>query len=214
MRRASASQRAASAPSSYAAIRFLRSSSPSPSGSHDPVAQAIGGRSGGGSLTRPDAESATHDPVVRAYVSNYRDISERVAADRALRESQQRLEFLLSATSAVTYTARTSGEYEATFMGANVKQVLGHEPEAFYVPGFWRENIHPDDAPMIDAELVKMGASDAHSLQYRFRHRDGSYPHRRPIAGHGLRRSHHPPRSSRPSSRETGRLRLDGRRCC
>ena len=97
----------------------------------------------------------THDPAVRAYVSNYRDITERKRAEQELVESQQRFEFLLSATSAITYTARASGDYGTTFVSASVQQVLGYHPFAFYAdPEFWRSRVHPEDLPQVDLRLV------------------------------------------------------------
>jgi PAS domain S-box-containing protein len=117
----------------------------------------------------------THDPVVRAYVSNYRDITERVAADQELRSSRQRFEFLLSATSAVTYTARAWGDFGTTFIGANVKHVLGHSPEDFYTPRFWYDQVHPDDRAALLEAFARLQREDVSPLQYRFQHRDGSY---------------------------------------
>jgi two-component system, cell cycle sensor histidine kinase and response regulator CckA len=118
----------------------------------------------------------THDPVMRAFVTNYRDITRRVEQDNALRETKQRFEFLLSATSAVTYTARVSGDFGNTFIGHNVTEMLGYQPEDFYAPSFWYSNIHPDDVPGVSAVLARLPDEEPSApLQYRFRHRDGDY---------------------------------------
>lgn len=117
----------------------------------------------------------THDSSVRAFVSNYRDITERVAAENALRESQQRLEFLLSATSVLTYTASPT-DFSTTFIGANVLDVLGFTAEEFCATNLWFEHIHPDDLHIILGSTERLFAShEPLVLQYRFRHRDGSY---------------------------------------
>jgi PAS domain S-box-containing protein len=109
----------------------------------------------------------THDPAVRAFVSNFRDITER-------KTFEQRQEWLMSATLAVTYTARVYGDYGATYISANVNKVLGYDPEVFYRDGgFWYRNIHPDDVSLIDAALAEHPSELA--LQYRFRHADGTY---------------------------------------
>jgi len=125
----------------------------------------------------------TKDPAIRAFVTNYRDVTQRKLAEEALIESQQRLEFLLSATSAVTYTARATGDFGATFMSANVTEVLGHAPSDFIDdPDFWRHNIHPDDLPLVDEEISGLGTRETLTLQYRFRHRDGGYRWMRDVA--------------------------------
>jgi len=118
----------------------------------------------------------THDPAVRAYVSNYRDITERKLAEQAQRETQRRLEYLLSATAAMTYTSRVNGDTDATFISANVEEQLGYKPEQFTTArGFWAEHLHPDDLPRVKAELERQFPSGEMVVDYRFRHADGSY---------------------------------------
>jgi signal transduction histidine kinase/CheY-like chemotaxis protein len=125
----------------------------------------------------------THEPAVRAYVTNFRDITERKITEQALVESQRRLEFLLSATSAVTYITRASGDFGTTFMSSNVQQVLGHEASTFYVdPGFWRRNVHPEDVERAAPRCDALGASDSFTREYRFRHDNGSYRWMRDVA--------------------------------
>ena len=150
-------------------------SSPAPGDTRHHVSR-VRHRDGSWRWIESSTTNLTHDPAVRAFVSNYRDVTARKIAEDALVESQHRLEFLLSATSAITYTARVAGEVGATFIGANVQEVLGHEPAAFYTePSFWRNNIHPDDLAAVDDALRTLAASGSHALEYRFRHRDGSY---------------------------------------
>jgi PAS domain S-box-containing protein len=119
----------------------------------------------------------THDPAVRAYVTNFRDITERKTAEEMLVQQQRRLAFLLSATSAVTYTALVDGQPGATFMSANVSDVLGYQSGDFYAdPQFWRARVHPDDYPRIRAQIdAAVVNRDTLTQQYRFRHADGSY---------------------------------------
>jgi len=121
------------------------------------------------------ATNLTDDPAVRAYVANFRDVTERQEAERIQLDAQRRLEYLLSATSAITYTALVPGNRGATFISANVTQILGHEPSAFSDPTFWGRNIHPEDLPGVEANLRELIDANVHSIPYRFRHGDGSY---------------------------------------
>jgi len=102
-------------------------------------------------------------------------VTERQEAERIQLDVQRRLEYLLSATSAITYTALVPGNRGVTFISANVEQILGHAPGAFSEPTFWQRNIHPDDFPVVEASLHTLFEAGVHSIRYRFRHRDGSY---------------------------------------
>ena len=115
------------------------------------------------------------DPAIRGYVTNFRDITERREAETAMRDTRRRLEYLLSATKAITYTAQIPVGGGATFISANVKDVLGYEPSEGMSPGFWLDHIHPDDRAGVEAELQALYATDQQSIEYRFRHADGSY---------------------------------------
>ena len=110
------------------------------------------------------ATNLTLDPAVRGYVSNFRDISARV-------EAQRRLEYLLSVTSAVTWTARLEGG--CTFISANVREVLGYEPEQFYTPGFFYSNVHADDRASVQTGIARVVAQGAYVFEYRYHHADG-----------------------------------------
>jgi PAS domain S-box-containing protein len=116
------------------------------------------------------------DPAVRAYVTNYRDITRHREAEAAKAETQRRLEYLLSATSAVTYVARADGELGATFISANVEQLLGYRPEQFTGnAAFWFEHLHPDDRAGVQEGLRQLHEHGEQTLDYRFRHADGSW---------------------------------------
>lgn len=115
-----------------------------------------------------------HDPAIRAYVSNYRDITARKLAEQRQLDMQRRLEYLLSATSAVTYSAQPGGA--ATFMSANVQAVLGYTPDQFYGnAAMWLHNIHPDDLERVRSGMRELRVIGTETFEYRFRHADGSY---------------------------------------
>jgi len=104
------------------------------------------------------------------------DVTERVRAQEALRSSEARLGFLLGASPVVIYTCEAHGEFAATYISPNIKELFGYTPQQWLsTPGFWAENIHPQDAPKVFAELKKLFLHDRHQHEYRFRFPDGSY---------------------------------------
>ena len=93
-----------------------------------------------------------------------------------LQESEARLSQVLSSSPVVIYTCETHGDYAATYISENVKQLFGFEPQQFLEDsGFWARGIHPDDAPRVFSELVQLFEYGRHSHEYRFRMADGRY---------------------------------------
>jgi PAS domain S-box-containing protein len=93
-----------------------------------------------------------------------------------LLEAQQRLEYMLSATAAVTYVARASGDFGATFVSANAKDIIGYDAREFVSsPTFWSDRVHPDDRKLVDDFMRRLFDVGEHSIQYRFRHADGRF---------------------------------------
>jgi PAS domain S-box-containing protein len=109
-------------------------------------------------------------------VSIWRDVTDRKQAEEALRESETRLQFLISSSPAVIYASKISGDYGNTYISENIRAVLGYEPREFMEDSsFWINHLHPDDAPRILAELPSVFEHGHHMYDYRFRHKDGSY---------------------------------------
>jgi PAS domain S-box-containing protein len=93
-----------------------------------------------------------------------------------LRKRERHLKYLVSSNPAVIYTRKETGEHSITFISENVAVMLGYEPVKFFEdPGFWVNNIHPDDRPRILSELPEVFERGRHSCEYRFKHSDGSY---------------------------------------
>ena len=124
-----------------------------------------------GSVMRDD------DGVFVGVVCLATDITERKHAEEALRESKQRLNFLVSASPAVIYTANVEGDYAVTFISENIREQLGYEPKDFLDdPAFWLKNIHPDDRSHVTAELGgALKKKNHYSHEYRFLAKDGGY---------------------------------------
>lgn len=109
-------------------------------------------------------------------ISAYQAGQQVEAAQTASRESETRLNFLLTSSPVVIYTARAGGDFGATYISENVREMMGYEPEAFTGnPDFWADGIHPHDRQKIFDELGKLFEHGHHTHEYRFRVKDGSY---------------------------------------
>ncbi|MBD2355776.1 PAS domain S-box protein [Tolypothrix sp. FACHB-123] len=110
------------------------------------------------------------------YIGIQTDITERKLSETALLVSQQRLQYLLSATPAVIYTCKNSGDFGATFISENVKVMMGYEAREFIEDSsFWSSHIHPDDVSGVFAHLSQPLEQGDYNLKYRFLHKDGNY---------------------------------------
>jgi PAS domain S-box-containing protein len=83
---------------------------------------------------------------------------------------------LLNASPAVIYCRVATGDFEPTFVSDNVTRLFGCTPQEYLKnPYLWRDLVHPDDIPRIDAWVDRMSDSDKRAIEYRVRREDGSY---------------------------------------
>jgi diguanylate cyclase (GGDEF)-like protein/PAS domain S-box-containing protein len=102
--------------------------------------------------------------------------SEMKAAVKVLSPSEERLKYLLSCSPAVTYTCMATGDYAATFISDGIKAQLGYESKDFLEePGFWSNNIHPEDKERVFKELAILFKTGHYVHEYRFKHKNGQY---------------------------------------
>jgi PAS domain S-box-containing protein len=104
-----------------------------------------------------------------------RDITENKLSEKQVMLANERMRYLLSATSAVIYTTGTKDDYEATFVSENITQMTGYKPVEMDKPDFWISHIHPDDRQRILAKASKMSDKEFRSYEYRFLHKSGRY---------------------------------------
>ncbi|MGI8852486.1 MAG: PAS domain-containing protein [Methyloceanibacter sp.] len=68
------------------------------------------------------------------------------------------------------------GRLRAHFRSENIKRLLGYCPEKYLEHAdFWRNNVHPEDLPAVEAEQAKLFDKGRHTAEYRFRKRNGTY---------------------------------------
>ncbi len=87
-----------------------------------------------------------------------------------------RLLELVASSPAVIYSYEAKGSFWPTFVGPNIKTLLGYEPDEYLAhPDFWRRCVHPDDLSEVEAETVHLYEKGHHAVEYRFLRKDGSY---------------------------------------
>src|SRR6476660_6599915 len=90
--------------------------------------------------------------------------------------AQERLARLLSASPAVIYSFKATGDYAPTFVSDNLIAVFGCAPAEYLEnPSFWRDRVHPDDLDRVEDAIAKFFHNGIHTVEYRFRRKDGSY---------------------------------------
>src|SRR6266699_3047440 len=70
--------------------------------------------------------------------------------------AQERLARLLSASPAVIYSFKASGDFAPTFISDNIIDVFGYAPaEYLRDPSFWGDRVHPDDLARVEEAVSK-----------------------------------------------------------
>ncbi len=108
-----------------------------------------------------------------------RGITKCKEVENELQRINERLQHILSSTTAVLYALDPCGEYgeyRLTFISDNVEWVLGYKKEEFLeTPKIWFNSVHPDDQDNVRKGFVPLFECGQYVWQYRFRHKDGSY---------------------------------------
>ncbi|MDQ6998138.1 MAG: EAL domain-containing protein [Mariprofundus sp.] len=96
--------------------------------------------------------------------------------EQQIRMANERLNFLLTSTSAVIYASDISDHYATTFISDNIKRLCGYEAEAFTSSADFRLGcVHPDDVEHVKNSLKKGFERGSNRFEYRFQHKDGHY---------------------------------------
>jgi PAS domain S-box-containing protein len=90
--------------------------------------------------------------------------------------AQERLARLLSASPTVIYSFKASGDFAPTFVSDNIVDLFGYAPADYLDdPSFWRDRVHADDLVRVEEAISKFFHNGLHTVEYRFRRKDGSY---------------------------------------
>ena len=110
---------------------------------------------------------------IRSMVVN---ISRRKKAEHELKKIEDKLEYLASSGPAVIYTAKATGDYGATFLSKNVKNLTGYSAEDFINnTELWINNVHPEDKDLVLLKLSSISKTSSLGYEYRFKFKDGTY---------------------------------------
>jgi len=124
-----------------------------------------------------DAEAVTglvQQALCEAAQKQEKQDLERIAEVQA--SAHLHLSRLLNASPAVIYCRSASGDYQPTFVSDSIKRLFGCTPREYLAnPYLWRDHVHPDDIPRINAWVDQMFENDTRSIEYRVRRPDGSY---------------------------------------
>jgi PAS domain S-box-containing protein len=114
-------------------------------------------------------------------ITNYKQLELTLRTQQEkLKRSQNRLEYIVNTSPSVIYIlSRTDNPecpFKVEFIGETVTLVTGYEPCQWYRDErFWIDRVHPDDREAVLETQPLLFARGELTIQYRFRHKDGSY---------------------------------------
>ncbi|MDP9362893.1 MAG: PAS domain S-box protein, partial [Chloroflexota bacterium] len=120
------------------------------------------------------AANRLDDPAVGGIVVTSRDVTERKAAEAALREAEARYRTLVEQVPGVIYVEALAGGANP-YISPQVEALLGYRPEEVTGdPQLWMSRVHPDDHRRVAEEVQRTDATgDPYRMEYRMVARDG-----------------------------------------
>jgi PAS domain S-box-containing protein len=104
------------------------------------------------------------------------DRTERARVEEELRSAHKHLQHLLAHTPAVLYVLKIEGENVVPIVvSENVERLLGVTVEESMRYEWWLDSLHPEDRDRATGIMAEALKGDGYSMEYRLRHKDGSY---------------------------------------
>ncbi len=109
-------------------------------------------------------------------LENLRVRAEKMEAERALREIEERQAAILRSLPIAVYTADLKGRFNGPrFLSESMAAVVGYSPQAFVEDDtLWTERIHPADFPGVLSKVAAIAHVETLSIEYRWRCADGT----------------------------------------
>lgn len=121
-----------------------------------------------------DVEIAAKAEVLPGlHMAVARDVTKRIAAERALRESEEKFRRLAENSPAVIYRYQLLPEPKMEYVSPVFEQLTGYSVEELYnEPDLASRVVHPDDAPIV-RQVMKSPETLPSRFEVRWTHRDG-----------------------------------------
>src|SRR5690606_9830855 len=115
------------------------------------------------------------DEAVAGIVINSRDITARVENEMKIKETADRYNVLLKATSDAVWDRDLITN--TVVWNKGIRRIFGYIPAEASTYNWWRERVHPDDLQRVENYLQQSfnGRNSKLAIEYRFRCADGSY---------------------------------------
>lgn len=117
-----------------------------------------------------------HDPAIEGIVDNFREVTERIEAEKDILDSKNKYQSLIQSINGIIWEDDPE-TLELTFLSAQCEQILGFSPKEWLNDkGFWKKHLHPNDRKRI-SKLYKQRAKVGQDfeLEYRFKNASEEY---------------------------------------